>query len=45
MKILFLFSQDVTAPVLVSQDNETGAALLSQTNPVGVFFPIENLLF
>lgn len=33
-----LFSQDVTAAVWCpSQDNETGATLLSQTNPVGVF--------
>ena len=33
-----LFSQDVTAAVrCLSQDNETGATLLSQTNPVGVF--------
>ena len=31
-----VFSHDVTAAILVSQDNETAAMLVSQTNPVGV---------
>ena len=30
------FSHDVTAAILVSQNNETAAMLVSQTNPVGV---------
>ena len=30
------FSHDVTAGILVSQNNETGAMLLFQINPVGV---------
>ena len=31
-----VFSLDVTATILVSQNNETAAMLVSQTNPVGV---------
>ena len=31
-----VFSHDVTAAILVSQNNETTAMLVSQTNPVGV---------
>ena len=31
-----VFSHDVTAAILVSQDNETAAMLVSQTNPLGV---------
>ena len=31
-----MFSHDVTAAILVSQNNETEAMLVSQTNPVGV---------
>ena len=30
-----VFSHDVTAAILVSQNNETAAMLVSQTNPVG----------
>ena len=31
-----VFSHDVTAVILVSQNNETTAMLVSQTSPVGV---------
>ena len=31
-----VFSRDVTAAILVSQNNETVAMLVSQTSPVGV---------
>ena len=31
-----MFSHDVTAAILVSQNNETSAMLVSQTSPVGV---------
>ena len=31
-----VFSHDVTAAILVSQNNETAAMLVFQTNPVGV---------
>ena len=31
-----MFSHDVTAAILVSQNNETAAMLVSQTNPLGV---------
>ena len=31
-----MFSNDVTAVILVSQNNETAAMLVSQTNPMGV---------
>ena len=30
-----VFSHDVTAAILVSQNNETAAILVSQTNPLG----------
>ena len=30
-----VFSHDVTAAILVSQNNETAAMLVSQTSPVG----------
>ena len=33
-----VFSHDVTAAILVSQNNETAAMLVSQTSPVGVEF-------
>ena len=33
-----VFSHDVTAAILVSQNNETAAMLLSQTSPLGVEF-------
>ena len=40
MPLFFLyfrvFSHDVTAAILVSQNNETAAMLVSQTNPVGI---------
>ena len=32
----FMFSHDVTAAILVSQNNEAAAILVSQTNPLGV---------
>ena len=31
-----VFSHDVTVAILVSQNNETAAMLVSQTSPVGV---------
>ena len=31
-----VFSRDVTEAILVSQNNETAALLVSQTNPLGV---------
>ena len=41
-----VFSHDVTAVTLVSQDNETAAMLVSQTNPVKVeLFSYANLFF
>ena len=41
-----VFSHDVTAAILVSQNNETAAMLVSQTNPVGVeFFSYANAFF
>ena len=40
------FSHDVTAAILVSQNNETAAMLVSQTSPVGVeFFSHANAFF
>ena len=40
------FAHDVTAAILVSQNNETAAMLLSQTNPVGVvLFSYANAFF
>ena len=35
-KFIRLFSHDVTAAILVSQNNETAAMFVSQTSPVGV---------
>ena len=41
-----VFSHDVTAAILVSQNNKTAAMLVSQTNPVGVeFFSYVNVFF
>ena len=41
-----MFSHDVTAAILVSQNNETTAMLVFQTNPVGVeFFSYVNAFF
>ena len=41
-----VFSHDVTAAILVSQNNETAAMLMSQTNPQGVeLFSYANALF
>ena len=40
------FSHDVTAAILVSQNNETAAMLVSQTSPVGVeLFSYANAFF
>ena len=40
------FSLDVTAAILVSQNNETAAMLVSQTNPLGaVLFSYANAFF
>ena len=41
-----VFSHDVTAAILVSQNNETAAMLVSQTSPVGVeLFSYANAFF
>ena len=41
-----VFSHDVTAAILVSQNNETAAMLVSRTNPVGVeLFSYANAFF
>ena len=41
-----VFSHDVTAAILVSQNNETAAMLVSQTNPLGVvLFSYGNAFF
>ena len=41
-----LFSHDVTAAILVSQNNETVTMLVSQTSPVGVeLFSYANAFF
>ena len=41
-----VFSHDVTAAILVSQNNETAAMLVSQTNPLGVvLFSYANTFF
>ena len=41
-----VFSHDVTAAILVSQNNETAAMLMSQTNPQGVeLFSYANVFF
>ena len=45
-KLTHKFSHDVTAAILVSQNNETAAMLVSQTNPVGVeLFSYANAFF
>ena len=41
-----VYSHDVTAAILVSQNNETAAMLVFQTNPVGVeLFSYANAFF
>ena len=41
-----VFSHDVTAAMLVSQNNKTAAMLVSRTNPVGVeLFSYANAFF
>ena len=41
-----VFSHDVTAAILVSQNNETAAMLVSQAGPVGVeLFSYANAFF
>ena len=41
-----VFSHDVTAAILVSQNNETAAMLVSQTSPLGVeLFSYANAFF
>ena len=46
VKLYRVFSHDVTAAILVSQNNETAAILVSQTNPVGVeLFSCANAFF
>ena len=41
-----VFSRDVTAAILVSQNNKTAAMLVSQTSPVGVeLFSYANAFF
>ena len=41
-----VFSHDVTAAILVSQNNKTAAMLVSQTSPVGVeLFSYANAFF
>ena len=41
-----VFSHDVTAAILVPQNNETAAILVSQTNPLGVeLFSYANTFF
>ena len=41
-----VFSHDVTAAILVSQNNETAAMLVSQNSPVGVeLFSYVNAFF
>ena len=41
-----VFSHDVTAAILVSQNNETAAMLVSQTNPMGAeLFSYANAFF
>ena len=45
-KINRVFSHDVTAAILVSQNNETAAMLVSQTSPVRVeLFSYVNAIF
>ena len=41
-----VFSHDVAAAILVSQNNETAAMMVSQTNPLGVeLFSCANAFF
>ena len=41
-----MFSHDVMAAIFVSQNNETAAMLVSQTNPLGVgLFSYANAFF
>ena len=41
-----VFSHDVTAAIMVSQNNETAAMLVSQTNPLGIeLFSYGNAFF
>ena len=41
-----VFSHDVSAAILVSQNNETAAMLVSQTNPLGIeLFSYANAFF
>ena len=41
-----VFSHDVTAVILVSQNNDTAAMVVSQTNPLGIeLFSYANPLF
>ena len=41
-----VFSHDVMAAILVSQNNETAAMLVSQTNPLGIeLFSYANAVF
>ena len=41
-----MFSHDVTAAILVSQNNKRSAMLVSQTNPLGVeLFSYANAFF
>ena len=41
-----VFSHDVTAAILVSQNNETAAMLVSRTNPLGIeLFSYANAFF
>ena len=45
-RVYRVFSHDVTAAILVSQNKETAAMLVSQTNPVGVkLFSYANAFF
>ena len=46
IRIYRVFSHDVTAAILVSQNNETAAMLVSQTSPLGVeLFSYANAFF
>ena len=47
MKLTYgVFSHDVTAAILVCQNNETAAMLVSHTNPLGVeLFSYANAFF
>ena len=44
--LIRVFSHDVTAAILVSQNNEAAAMLVSQNNPLGVvLFSYANVFF